>query len=796
MAETSHDLTNLPAADFPNQIPAETLLRLPFEVATEFAAVFFAETDTELSLGVTHPELLKSNVQEALKVLENEVGKKIVLFKITKGELHRALKQYRGATDELKKKSGSLEPVEKPPHYVTGAAVPTDLLTRIPFDYAKEHRLLAVDKDGGGTIWFVTDRDNPSLRVAVELIARRNRFAEKVITVPRAEFERLLKEQGKPALPAEAKREPQSEPQREPLPAKPAPQAPDKADELEQEGIISPDYKGTILTGEVEKPGFAGLFQRAGQLLSGKPVVAPPVIAPPPPPLPLAQPIRLTDKSAPVPAPTVKAAVTKDNEPAPLSVPKEEHNEEENGPLTKPEPEAEPESEPEPAPNSTPMISEAGVSEAEATTDDQGSNTNHEDALFARPVSTVEQLQHIVRAGSIPRIVAGVINLAVERKASDVHLEPFGDELLVRYRVDGQLSEVLRLPMSVHAAMVSRIKILSKLKLDESRIPQDGRFDITVSGNREVDIRVSTLPTVHGEKVVMRLLDKSEGIYSLEKLGLMGEGFNRLVSSIKQSYGVVLSTGPTGSGKTTTLYAILQRVATTNVNVITLEDPVEYEMKGINQSQIKPKIGFTFADGLRSVLRQDPNIIMVGEIRDGETAAMATHAALTGHLVLSTLHTNNAAGALPRLINMGIEPFLITSAMNAVVGQRLVRRICPECKEKFALPAAVRNEIDVELKLIREQSAKEAERIPQEIAFYRSNGCAKCTSGYKGRVGLFEVLLMSETIEDLAVRKAPAVEIEKVAVTEGMLTMKQDGILKVLTGITTLDEVLRETSSR
>lgn len=763
MAETTHDPTDLPAAAFPERIPAATLLRLPLEVATEFAAVFFAETDTALSLGVAHPELLKSNLQEALRVLEGEVGKKIVLYRITAGELRRALKYYKTAAAEVSQTSEPPQTDEKPPHYVPGSAVSAALLARIPFEYAKEHRLLAVDIERNGTVWFATDRDNPSLRVAAELIARRNRFAEKIVTVPRTEFERLLKEQGKPVAP-----KPETTPT---PPLKP------QSETNESKGITEPDYKGTILTGEVEKPGFAGLFQRAGQLIAGNPA-----------PVPVAAPTVAVPASVPKSASTVAvpplpvlpgASAKKSNEPAPLSVPAV--------PSLSSVPKAS---------EAAPMVSEAGISEVDASTENEESGTNREDALFARPVSDVQQLQHIVRAGSIPRIVAGVINLAVERKASDVHLEPFGDELLVRYRVDGQLSEILRLPMSVHAAMVSRIKILSKLKLDESRIPQDGRFDVTVSGNREIDIRVSTLPTVHGEKVVMRLLDKSEGIYSLEKLGLAGDGFNRLVGSIKQAYGVVLSTGPTGSGKTTTLYAILQRVATTNVNVITLEDPVEYEMKGINQSQIKPKIGFTFAEGLRSVLRQDPNIIMVGEIRDGETAAMATHAALTGHLVLSTLHTNNAAGALPRLINMGIEPFLITSAMNAVVGQRLVRRLCPECKAKFELPAAVRNEIDGELKLIREQSPKETDRIPSEIAFYRSKGCAKCTNGYRGRIGLFEVLLMSERIEDLAVRKAPAVEIEKVAVAEGMLTMKQDGILKVLSGLTTLDEVLRETTSR
>lgn len=770
MAQTPNVPLSLPRADLRDVvIPPETLLRLPYDIAVEFAAVFFAESATDISLGISHPELLKDNTTQALAVLEKEVGKKIKLFQISDNDLKQVLKLYKDASKAVTAKKPVTDSQQS--RYQAGGAVASELLLKIPADYAASHRLLAVDKKTDGTIWFVTDQDNQTVRTAAELIARRNNFTENITVVPTAEFDRLLGEQKK------ALNQPVAEPVKEADSAATKPSGLTTIDSKGQptEDITAPDYKGTILTGEVEKPGFAGLFQKAALFFAGKPTA--PVTVPVPPAAAAVDEKEVVQDTKPA----VNETAIKDAGSAAVADEKDKE--------TTPSAEPAVQKLPVPAKTADEPKEEESIIATEAP-------SNAADAMFVRPVTNLAQLQNIVHTGNIMRIVAGIINLAVESKASDVHMEPFGDEFLVRYRVDGQLSEVLRLPMSLQPAMVSRVKILSKLKLDESRVPQDGRFDVTVSGQREIDIRVSTLPTVHGEKVVMRLLDKSEGIYTLEKLGLAGEGFNRLVTAIKQAYGVVLSTGPTGSGKTTTLYAILQRVATTNVNVITLEDPVEYEMKGINQSQIKDKIGFTFAEGLRSVLRQDPNIIMVGEVRDGETASMVTHAALTGHLVLSTLHTNNAAGALPRLINMGIEPFLITSAINAVVGQRLVRRLCPNCRQKFELPAAVRSEIDEELKKIVAQSAVEAKRIPAEINFYRSVGCDQCTNGYRGRVGLFEVLVMSPAIEDLAVRKAPAVDIERTAITEGMITMKQDGILKVLEGVTTLDEVLRETSSR
>lgn len=414
------------------------------------------------------------------------------------------------------------------------------------------------------------------------------------------------------------------------------------------------------------------------------------------------------------------------------------------------------------------------------------------DKLLSQPVANVEDLAKVFRAGVIPEIVAAMLFLAIRMKASDVHLEAEQETDRIRYRIDGLLHDILRVPSFLHAPLTSRIKILSKMKIDEQRVPQDGRFDVIID-KRQVDLRVSTMPTVHGEKIVMRLLDKSEGIMSLEQLGVTGSNFDTLIENINKPYGVILSTGPTGSGKSTTLYAILTRISKPGVNIVTLEDPVEYELPGINQAQVKPQIGFTFAEGLRSVLRQDPNIIMVGEIRDLETAAMATHSALTGHLVLSTLHTNDAAGALPRLINMGVEPFLITSSINAVVGQRLVRRICDDCREQVEIPPAVKTFIQKQLSAVPSGQLKDVNL--ERLVFYHGKGCPNCTNGYRGRIGIFEVLPMTPKIEDLAVAKDTANAIKREAISEGMITMMQDGLMKALKGITTVDEVMRVTTA-
>jgi len=414
------------------------------------------------------------------------------------------------------------------------------------------------------------------------------------------------------------------------------------------------------------------------------------------------------------------------------------------------------------------------------------------DRLLRGPILSVEDLAKIFKNGVIPEIVAAMLFLAIRMKASDIHLEALENAVRVRYRIDGILHDILSVPHFLHAPLISRIKILAKMKIDEQRIPQDGRFDVVID-KRQVDLRVSTLPTVHGEKIVMRLLDKSGGVLTLEQLGVTGSNFDRLINNVNKPYGIILATGPTGSGKSTTLYAVLSRLSKPGVNIITLEDPVEYELAGVNQSQVKPQIGFTFAEGLRSVLRQDPNIIMVGEVRDLETAAMATHAALTGHLVLTTLHTNDAAGALPRLINMGVEPFLITSSVNAVVGQRLVRKICDKCREKVEIPRAMLQQIKDEFSAMPSGQMKNINL--EQLVFYHGRGCSECNNGYSGRLGIFEVLSMSSQIEELAVKKAPASDIKKAAIANGMITMTQDGLIKALKGITTVDEIMRVTTS-
>ncbi len=430
--------------------------------------------------------------------------------------------------------------------------------------------------------------------------------------------------------------------------------------------------------------------------------------------------------------------------------------------------------------------------EAENSKDDDEVGGIDLNLLVRQDITSVEQLKKIILSKSIPKIVAGIVNYSLYLKSSDIHIEPMEKKTQVRFRIDGVLHDIAEMPADLHAAIISRIKISSKLRLDEQRIPQDGRFDVKLK-DKEVDLRVSTLPTVHGEKAVMRILDKSQSIFSLPKLGVEGKALKILSENIKKPFGMILSTGPTGSGKSTTLYAILQTINSSEINIITLEDPVEYDMEGINQCQAKPQIGFSFAEGLRSVLRQDPDVILVGEIRDKETAGMAVHSALTGHLVLSTLHTNDAAGAAPRLIDMGIEPFLIISSTNVFIAQRLVRKICDSCKQEVTPPEGVLADIEKELSLI---SPKAEVNIQKPYKFHRGKGCSNCTNtGYAGRFGIFEILPLSESISTLIAKRAPGSEIKKQAVEEGMLTIIQDGLIKALKGVTTIDEVLRVTSS-
>ena len=388
----------------------------------------------------------------------------------------------------------------------------------------------------------------------------------------------------------------------------------------------------------------------------------------------------------------------------------------------------------------------------------------------------------LLREAPVANIINQILEYAIKVRASDVHIEPQEDRTRVRYRIDGILQEKILFPRGVHDALISRIKILSTLKIDEKRLPQDGRFTFTYQ-THEVDLRVSIVPIVFGEKAVLRLLPKSTDAPSLLELGLRGSSLKSLESQLLRSHGIILVCGPTGSGKTTTLYSILSRVSTTRVNVLTVEDPVEYQIPGVNQVQVNPTVGLTFAQALRSFLRQDPNIIMVGEIRDTETAELGIQAALTGHQVYSSLHTNSAAGAPPRLLDMGVEPFLLASALNSVVGQRVVRKICPKCRVEIpASPEVLENIKHVLGNLFPTQSA----------TLYKGGGCSFCAqTGYLGRVGIFEVLVVGDKITKLILEHSASSEFETQALADGMITMKQDGYLKVLEGVTTMEEVLR-----
>jgi len=389
------------------------------------------------------------------------------------------------------------------------------------------------------------------------------------------------------------------------------------------------------------------------------------------------------------------------------------------------------------------------------------------------------------------RIVTSLLRRAIRDKASDIHIEPAEKAVEVRFRIDGFLHKKVTLPKDIQSAVISRIKILSNLKIDEQRLPQDGRFSTTVD-ERKIDFRVSTMPIANGEKVVMRVLDKLTGVLTIEQLGLVGRDLETLKNNISKPHGMILVTGPTGSGKTTTLYALISKIYTEGINIITLEDPIEYQMTGINQSQVNSAINFTFASGLRSILRQDPDVIMIGEVRDTETAEMAVHAALTGHVVISTLHTNDSAGAAPRLIDMGVEPFLLVSSLNLVIGQRLTRKICDECKEEIKIPAEEMEKITSEIE--RMPAIEKAELKKKQIKLFKGKGCKSCNeTGYKGRLGLYELLPISPKIKGMIVKNVPSSEIKEMAVSEGMKTMLQDGLIKAIAGATTIEEVWRVT---
>lgn len=412
-------------------------------------------------------------------------------------------------------------------------------------------------------------------------------------------------------------------------------------------------------------------------------------------------------------------------------------------------------------------------------------------------------IQNLVQDAPITKALNAILDYAAQSMASDIHIEPREKELKIRYRIDGILQETMTLPKSIEPALISRIKILSNLRIDEHRIPQDGQFQISSSG-REIDLRIAISPVVWGEQVVIRLLDKTGTVLTLEALGFRGRSARLIEEGIHRPHGMTLSTGPTGSGKSTTLYAVVQAIKDVSINIVTLEDPVEYKMDGINQIQVNADVGLTFASGLRSILRQDPNVVLVGEIRDKETADLAVQAALTGHVVLSTIHTNSAAGVLPRLLDMSIEPFLIASTVNTVVGQRLVRKLCEKCKEPFKTNEMQTTSIIETIGKVLPETKADLEKVREDIGYdviplatekeftaYAPKGCAVCVKGYKGRIGIYEVFAMTEAMEQLLLKRSTTSEVQHQAQADGMLTMKQDGYFKVLSGLTTLEEVAR-----
>lgn len=392
-----------------------------------------------------------------------------------------------------------------------------------------------------------------------------------------------------------------------------------------------------------------------------------------------------------------------------------------------------------------------------------------------------EDLLDVTEEAPIIRLVNSLLFQAVKERASDIHVEPFESELSVRFRVDGVLYEILKPPKAFQPSIISRVKVMAGLNIAEKRLPQDGRIRLKIAG-KDVDCRISTVPTAFGERIVIRLLDRSSVLLGLNEVGLMAVQLEKFERLIQRNNGIILVTGPTGCGKTTTLYAALSRINSPEINIITIEDPIEYQLKGIGQIQVNPKIELTFANGLRSILRQDPDVILVGEIRDKETAEIAIHASLTGHLVFSTLHTNDAAGAITRLIDMGIEPFLVSSSLMAVLAQRLVRVVCPACRETYVPEEGELRDLGMNGRSMKGK------------AIYRAKGCAECSrAGYRGRSGIFELLIVDDDIRTLITKSMDSTGIKKQAVAKGMKTLREDGAFKVVNGVTTTEEILRVT---
>lgn len=451
-----------------------------------------------------------------------------------------------------------------------------------------------------------------------------------------------------------------------------------------------------------------------------------------------------------------------------------------------------------------------GVSEAISSADTESQFEGDEslkELIGNKPVKQGgdDEIKTIVQDSPISRALSTILEYAVRSRASDIHIEPLENNLRIRCRVDGVLREIMKLPKTIEPALVSRVKILSNLKIDEHRVPQDGQFTVRI-GQRDADLRIAISPVVWGEQVIIRILDKTNTSFKLEDLGFAGRSLKAIRKGISKPNGMIITSGPTGSGKTTSLYALIQEIKNDTINIVTLEDPVEYKMEGVNQIQVNPNVGLTFATGLRSILRQDPDVVLVGEIRDKETANLAVQAALTGHLVFSTLHTNSAAGVLPRLLDMGIEPFLIASTVNTIIGQRLVRRISDN---KTAYSADKVEVASIHQTLDRILPAKETDmqKAIEDIGYqnlplktqsaytlWRGKDTSQTPGGYKGRIGIYEVIDINEDIETMILNHATSNEIQARAVEHGTITMREDGYLKAITGVTTLEEVNRVTA--
>lgn len=453
------------------------------------------------------------------------------------------------------------------------------------------------------------------------------------------------------------------------------------------------------------------------------------------------------------------------------------------------------------------MASEAGVRHVldQYKTDLSSVNQAAQASQDEEKAEEASDVKTIVQDSPISQALSKILEYAIKSRASDIHVEPLENSLKIRCRVDGVLREIMQLPKSIEPALVSRVKILSNLKIDEHRVPQDGQFAVKIAG-KEVDLRIAISPVVWGEQIVIRLLDKTGNTFDLEEMGYAGRSLRVIRHGVKRPNGMVLTSGPTGSGKSTSLYALIKEIKNDSVNIVTLEDPVEYKMEGVNQIQVNAEVGLTFANGLRSILRQDPDVVMVGEIRDAETAQLAVQAALTGHLVFSTLHTNSAAGVLPRLLDMQIEPFLIASTVNTIIGQRLVRRVAAKRETYQSSPIETQN-IQATIGHLLPKTKEDVARVSADLGYkdlplagqtsytlVRGIDTPQTPHGYSGRAGIYEVMDVNPEIQELIIKRATSSEIQRLAVSQGMITMRQDGYLKALAGITTLEEVNRVTS--